>query len=471
MTRPTSLLVTAILAVVLCSSARAEEQLVFKLKNGRKIVGELVEEKPDAYVVSTAHGKTTISKSQVENVAPVAKPGKQFLDPDAPPPAKDDTTRPPPTKPDRPDTPPPVKPAKAAPKGAPVSNPAAIEKARVTLADANKAISNAHEGDREKVRERRVAELLKSVPIDDLVGLIAKFFGVTAATAEETLAYELVIKSAAAARPVVARAVAAWDTDSGRPVLVLKAIEELKDDEKGVLEAALASKVESLLSIGTGPDAISSALSKLGTRRSLPRLYDFILSADPEVAAAADLAKIAKEILARETDVDAVLAPLVAKIDPRARTGPALYRLRHALELVALSKGPRSVEQLLDAVEGTLRLALSESTTNDEARKCHASLVQAAGAIGTDKMRSFLFHVLDGDKPEVRADTIKAIGKLSAPEAKPQAARDLVERLVSDKSWSEDDKKASFATLNALTGASVAATVDAWKRHVDSMPK
>ncbi|MEZ0229440.1 MAG: hypothetical protein ACAI25_12495 [Planctomycetota bacterium] len=417
MRRPIEPLFAVLALFLIGSPALAGEPVIIKLKDGRKVEGEILEKTDGTYVVATAGGKKTLERLQVESVSPVP-----------------------------------------------------LWKTKAALADAVKAIADADESDRDRIRQERMQDASKALPLEDLVGVIAEDLGRNASTPEQLLAYELAVARPDAARPVLLRALKAWEPISGRPVLVLRALEQLEDDAEGRVEDGLGAKLEALIAAAFPVNVLAPTYAKLATKRSWPRLQALILGLDPELDVGSSVTQVAAAVLAREDDPDKALEPLIAKADTRAKTEAALYRLSFVLELGGATKGGRATERFFDDCLRVVTLALSESPESENAHRLHASLGRAAARVGTDRMRDLLLRILETDRRELKIVTIRAFALVKTPEVQRQVMRDLVDRLSKDE-WSWEEQKAFFATLYTLAGTSPGSTVPAWKKYVDSLER
>lgn len=461
----------ALIVLGLVASPAEAGEKVLRLKNGRTVKGEIVEETRDAYIVKTAGGKTTVQKALVQKIEDPPPPTKPFLNPE---PKREE-----PAAPGRPDASPVATPTPAA-RPAPTTPLPAVSKealaSEAEIAATRKALRELPAIDPEREEETTAArqkaydEIKAKAPLGALVAIAAESENEgIAVPPERKLAQELVVAAGEKARPFLARALLRHDHEKGLPVEVLAALERLGDDAQGTVEAALSAKSTEALAKNFDGAAYAAVLEKIGTRRVLPAIYGYVLNPDYRFYVPAHV-KAAKAILGRESDPDAALQALADKLDPAKL--PPLYMLQHAIEILGASRGAHvdKLRKLWFALE-----AMTQTGDEDEFQTYHkASLKAAANAyatIGTREAVDHLVRILEGAQGEERRlIALEALGQLRRSESGPRP--ELVAVVVEDManpSRTDAERAAYLKALAGMTGQRLGSNVEAWRRYIQEL--
>ncbi len=443
------------------SVAHAAER-IFVFTDGRKVRGEVSEETPTMIVVKTGGGKMVILRSKLAEVTDSPPKPAPFLEPDekkkavAPADEPSAAPRPEPAKAPAPTA---GTPAPAAKAGAPLASPAEVQAIRKeALAIAPLA------GD---AREKALAQLQKTAALATIVALASEPTTEREPLPEHLVALELVERAPfAEVKPLLARAVAAWNPEKGRPGELGTAIVDLGDDEHGTLETALAAKLADCLAAKQSPVPLLRAVERVGSARSLDLAFDGIFTAR-DVATAAALTDTARLILERSSSIDATLATFARRIP--ATQLPPIERVSLAVTLFGLSRG--AVEFQLEELARAAETAFG-ATDRAAVDGLLRNVAFALAAINTREAHDGLVRMLENGRSEAgRGNVIQAIETLKV------ASDDLYDLLVplvqriDDPLRSESELKALARALDRVAQTNNGTDTAAWAGYVERLRK
>ena len=449
--------------------ALAENEKVFRLKNGWKVEGELLEETPTSYVVKTAGGKSVLQKRTVASVEDPPPPPKPFLEPEPkkeePPPPDEDAPLPPSSQPATPDTPAPAAPTPAPSASSPLASDAEIAAMRKALL----AVPVPTDADSAAARNKAIEDIAKTGSMPALVAIVSEPEAAQYAKVppERALALQILQSiDAVRVRPLLAQAVSAVDLKKGVPRQLLQAINAASDSDDGAIAQALIAKSADEAAAGNNPEPLLAPLEWLGKRPMLPGLYKLLLT--PDKANAADAwGKACYQIASHDSDPDAALTPLLALLDPQKL--PPYSRLAPALGVLGASRGQAAypIGRLLEALERT--------TPSPEDAPAHEKCLKAGyrsltGILNLEARDRILRGIDDARTPERRILVLDAIAKLSGrPRDLPNDfVVALVERM-SAPDRTDSELQAFGAALDLLTGKKIGPDAAGWKIYVSTL--
>lgn len=456
------------LLLAFASAALADgTEKIFRLKNGRKMQGEIIEETTTSYVIRTSGGKTTLPKDLVASVENPPPPPKPFLEPENHPAASPDepsaTAPMTPSGDDKTPAPPPT-----AVSESPLASETEIADAKKQLADVPASASTE---DEKATREKALKSVREAVSLTRLVAVCAELPAPTETKTppERLVAMELVAAAPASdVRPLLAQGLLAADFSKGIPTDLISLIARVGPDDAGVLDNAVLAKVAALVASGSAVDSLEPAMRKVGTGRDLRALYSWLLAHETKATCVPGLGRMASDLVNAADDLEAALRPLVPLLE--GKTLPDYAKLTAVFGLLKDSRGdmgPTAIS-LVNALERQTVPAGSETAWRDTLSRGYRALA-SMGSI--DARQTLLQNLRAARAEDRRVMLLEAIARLThqGDDLVVSGYLDSLVEFMSEGDRSEAELTAAGRALGALTQKSLGSDPSAWRDYLKSL--
>lgn len=455
-----SYLGTAAGLLLVVSVAHGDAEKVFRLKNGRKIQGEVLEETPTTFVVRSSSGKTTIQKDSIDAVEETT-PDKTFLAPEKP--ATAEVTSPTPSA--TTDPPPPSRPI--------VGRPSVASATDSELAAAKKSLAAvpAEDGTEtgKEARKKAIEDLLKKVSLAGLVAVVAE--PETAgqpSSSERLLAFELVKKAPALKiRPLLVAALYVADFNKGHHKMLLDALTAFRPDTDGTVVAALLARLEELRLLPIALDDFGPPMAETRAHKHLPLLYSWLLDAKTKPECISGMVKVCLAVLSTADEPDVLLTDLMTRV----LTVEDLVRLRAAMQIFRDSEGG-AAPVILTVIRPIEAQSRRFETVPADMKACLVEAYYTLAWLPDTRGHNHLAETLRSLRsPELRTTVLDAISRIKRTETVP--TREFLDRLLSvmDDGLSESEMAAGYKALGFLTGKRLGNDMSKWKRYVEALTR